>query len=360
MVRAATALLIFALGTSHVSTSHVAPAFAPAVAPRYDEAGRSTSDVHELLRIVGGFGPAQLAALDRGEALARILKTDRREVAVIGAVRIKGARERMVERFRRVANLRNSDLVMQVGVFGPTPQPGDLAGLTFEQYDVDAIRECRPGDCPVRLSKEAIARMQGAIDWRAPDARSQSARAWRQVLADVAVGYTRGGDSALLEYVNKAEPLSVATELNLVYEDFAHLFKRAPHLAQHIKQYPNARIDGAENVLFWSKSDLGVRPVVSITHQTIYAPPSGPMFIAAKRIYAMHYIDAGLGVTMLTDDGDGGFYMTILERIRTRSLTGFSRAVVRSVVQDKTREGVEKMLRGSKRALESRIPDPRS
>lgn len=333
----------------------VACALAAIVSP---PAEGQSSETHEFLRAVGGFGPAQLAALDRGEALARILRTDRREVAVIGAVRIRAPRERMIERYRNIGNLRKSELVMQAGPFGRLPQAADLSGLTFEAHDVDALKDCRPGDCPVRLSKDAIAKMQATIDWRAPDARQQSAAAWRRFLGDVAAGYTKSGDASLPEYVNKQQALSVPAELNLVYEDFAHVSRIAPRFMQHIREYPRSPLEGTEDVIYWSKADLGVRPVVSITHQTIYAPAGQTAFVAAKRIYAMHYVDAGLGVTMISDDGAGGFYMTILERIRTRSLSSLMRAVVRSIVQDKTRDGVEKMLRGSKRALESLIPYP--
>ena len=48
---------------------------------------------HELLRQVGGFSRADLSAVDRGQPVARILDTDRREIAVVGAVRIRAARE---------------------------------------------------------------------------------------------------------------------------------------------------------------------------------------------------------------------------------------------------------------------------
>ncbi len=336
---------------------------ASALAVSSPSSENGTAQVHDLLRTLGGFGPAQLAALDRGETLARVLRTDKREIAVIGAVRIKAPRERMIERYRNVANLRKSDLVMQVGTFGARPQPSDLAGLSFELHDIDALEECVPGDCPVRLSKEAIAKMQAAIDRRSPHARQQTAVAWRQVLAEIAAAYASGGDSTLPVYVNKAEPLSVTSELRLVYDDFAPFAKLAPQFMQHVQQFPRAPLGGTEDVLYWSKADLGIRPVVSITHQTIRAPADGTAYVATKRIYAMHYLDAGLGIAMMADDGAGGFYMTILERVRTRSLTGFTRAIVRSIVQDKTRSGVEKMLRGSKRTLESPsslVPGPGS
>ena len=309
--------------------------------------------VHDLLRSVGGFSAGELAALDRGEPLARVLRTDRREIAVMGAVRIRGSRDRLLTRYRDISNLKKSELVLQVGTFGASPSAADVASLTLDPYDLDAPKDCVPGECAVRLSTDAMQAMRRTVNWTAPDARQQSAAAWRGMLAGVARAYAAAGDGALPEYVNKREPLKVADELRVVYDGFGAFAAAAPDFFQYLRNYPRTRLAGTEDILYWSVNDLGIRPVVGITHQTIYAPASGPAIVALKRIYAAHYVDAGLGVTLVTDDGAGGFYMVALERIRTRSLTSFTRTLVRSMVQDKSRAGIEKMLRSSKRAVES-------
>lgn len=309
--------------------------------------------VHDLLRAVGGFGPRELTALDRGEALARVLQTEKREVAILGAVRIHAARDRLIARYRDISNLRKSDLVLQAGTFGGAPSPKDLESLAFDPYDLDAPKGCVPGDCAVRLSPQGIARFHDRVAWTTPDARRQSAAEWRFVLADVARAYSAHGDTALPEYANKKDPLRVQDEMNAVYGGFSAFAAAAPEFFQYVRDYPRASLTGVENVLYWSVNDLGIRPVMGITHQAIHAPASGPALIALKRIYAAHYVDAGLGITLVMDDGAGGFYMATLERIRTRSLTSFSRALVRAMVQDKSRNGVEKMLRSSKQSLEA-------
>ena len=324
-----------------------------AAAAGTSSAARGTSNVHDLLRATGAFTQADLAALDRGEPLARVLRTERREIAVLGAIRIRGARERLLARYRDFSNLKKSDLVLQVGTFSATPSAADLAALALEPYDLDAPKACVPGECAVRLSTEAMRRMRGAVNWTAPDARHQSAAAWRDMLASVARAYVSGGDTALPEYVNKKDPLKVPDEMRAVYEGFSAFASAAPEFFAYLREYPRARLAGTENLLYWSVNDLGIRPVVGITHQAIYAPRTGPALVALKRVYAAHYVDAGLGVTLAADDGAGGFYMVTLERIRTRSLVSLTRALVRSIVQDKSRSGVEKLLRSSKQSIES-------
>ncbi len=314
--------------------------------------------LQQLWRTLGAFTPAQIAAVERGEPVARILRTDRREIAIMGVVRIRGRREPLIERYRDISNLRKSELVLQVGTFGRPPRADDLHPLAFEAYDLDAPRNCRPGDCAIRASADAMGRMRGGVRWDAPDARQQSAAAWRDMLGALARGYAVEGDAALPALANKPETLSIRAELDALYGQFGYLGEVGPEFLRYVREFPRARLDGVEDTLYWSKNDLGVRPVVGITHQSIYAPPGRPAFIGLKRIYAVHYIDAGLGVTMITGDGGGGFYMTTVDRVRTRSLTGFTRAIVRSIVQDKSRDGVEKMLRSSKHAIESPIPNP--
>ena len=311
------------------------------------------TDLPQLWRTLGGFTPAQISAVERGEPVAKVLRTDRREIAIMGAVRIRGARAPLIDRYRDISNLRKSDLVMQVGTFSRPPRPDDLLPLAFEDYDLDAPRNCTPGACAIRASADAMNRMRTAVKWEAAEARQQSAAAWRDMLGGLARGYAANGDAALPELVNTAEPLSVRAELDALYGQFGFLAEMGPEFLRHLREFPHARLPGAEDTLYWTKNDLGIRPVVGITHQAIYAPPGRSAFIALKRIYAAHYVDAGLGVTVIVDDGAGGFYMTTVDRVRTRSLTGFTRAIIRSIVQDKSRDGVENVLRSNKRAIEA-------
>ena len=92
-----------------------------------------------------------------------------------------------------------------------------------------------------------------------------------------------------------------------------------------------------------------------MTHLALYPAPQGarrPGLIATKQIYAAHYFDAGLGLTVAIDDGASGFYMLSVNRVRTRSLTGFVRSFVRTIVQRRCREAMDGILRSTKVALE--------
>ena len=83
----------------------------------------AAAEPRPFLRTVARFSPSDFAALDRGEPVARVLDTDRREVAIIGAIRIKAPRERLLDRYRDVPSLRRSGIVLEVGTFGSPRGP---------------------------------------------------------------------------------------------------------------------------------------------------------------------------------------------------------------------------------------------
>ena len=190
------------------------------------------------------------------------------------------------------------------------------------------------------------------VNWKAAGWRDQAGDLWRQLLAADAAAYLANG--TLGDYRNKATPLDVAEEFNLIFESSRYFEPLSPEFFAYVRRFPSIPLEGTENILYWSKDDI-YRPVTRVTHQVLYpAPPDArrPGLIATKQIYAAHYFDAGLGLTCAFDDRAAGFYMLSVNRVRTRSLTSFTRGVVRSIVQRRSRDAMEGILRSTKTALE--------
>ena len=308
----------------------------------------------DLLRQIAQLADADWAALERGEAVAKVLDTDTREVAIAGAVRIAGRVEAIVQRSRDIEGLERSALVLDAGRFSTTPVAADLRAVPLETYSLD-LRRCRPGDCPVRLTTADIERFQRTVDWNAAAWREQAAATWRDVLAGHAAAYQARGRSGLPEYVNKAESLSVSSELGLLIREFDFIQPLAPDLYRYLQQLGPLGPAGLEQTLYWTKEDFGVRPILRISHQMIHrgAPPESGAVIATNQVYADHYLDAALGVTLTIDAGNGrDFYMVAVNRARTRSLSGFLRRFVRSTVQSRSRDAMRKILTSTKIAVE--------
>jgi hypothetical protein len=312
---------------------------------------REPREPHDFLR-GAGLSEADLAALDRGQPVARVLDTERREVAVVGAVRIRAPRARMIARYRAVEDLKRTGVVLDVGLFGDRPAAADVNALEFEAYDLESVRECVPGDCRVRLSADGMARFR-AVDWERRDWRERTASTWRDLMAGLVAAYGRRGDSALPEYHNRAEPLHVRSEFAVLYRRSADVGRLAPEAYRYVREFPQAPLEGVSNLFYWSKEDFGLKPVTSVTHLMLYDPPGARAAVAAaKQIYATHYFDAGLGFTLAMDDRAGGFYMVSVNRARTRSLMSPFRTVVRRIVRNRSRDAMEKVLTTMKTALE--------
>src|SRR5918995_6581744 len=179
----------------------------------------SPPDARKLLFELARFTDADWTVIDRGGAVAKIVESDTREIAVAGAVRISAPRELLISRIRDIDNLKRSAVVLDAGRFGQPPQPADLIRAPLDDYNLH-LEDCRPGDCRVRLTAADIARFHRDVDWRAADRRVRAASTWRDVLAGHAAVYMAEGRKALPTYANKGEPLSVASELSLLVEKF--------------------------------------------------------------------------------------------------------------------------------------------
>ena len=314
-------------------------------------------DVRSLVRNVANFTDADWAAVENGAPVAKVLETDAREVAIAGAVRIAAPRERLVARLRDVGHLKRSAVVLDVGRFHRPPAASDLSNVPFEDYSLD-LRDCRSGDCRVRLTSADIESFHHAIDWRSSDWRTRAAAVWRDVLARHAATYSELGRKGLPVYVNRADPLNVASELSVLAGSFAFVAQYSPEFYAYLKEFGPSRPAGTEETLYWSKEDFGIRPVLRISHQILF-PGTGsgsPVLVATNQVYADHYLDAALGVTLAVEvlDGSAGrsFYMVAVNRARTRSLSGMLRRLARGSVQSRSREAMRKILSAAKSGLE--------
>jgi hypothetical protein len=313
-------------------------------------------DPRTLLSQVAGFTEGDWASVESGAAVAKILDTDTREIAVAGAVRIAAARDRLIARMRDIENLKRNAVVLDVGRFSHPPVPADLAHAPLEDYSLD-LRTCRPGECRVRLGEAEIARFHRDVDWNAADWRMRAGSIWREVLAGYASAYQRDGRKALPVFMNKQDPLDVAGELSLLVSKTGFVSGYSPAFYSYLQEFGSSRPPGTESTLYWSKEDFGVRPLFRISHQVIQPAPdtTHPVLVATAQVYADHYLDAALGVTLALDASDSrgrAFYMIAVNRARTRSLSSLLRRMVRGTVQSRSRDAMRRILTAAKTGLE--------
>ena len=299
---------------------------------------------------------ADISRLDAGQVVSRTLDTDNaREVATLGIIRIATTPERYVERLADIATFKRTDDILQIGTFSDPPQAGDITALILEEGDARRIQACRVNDCGVRISAEAIQAFERTVDWRAADATVRATRLLQQLLVDYVARYRETGAAALMKYANTSQRLDVRTEFAALVDSDRVTWRHLDDLRRHVLEYPHDRLRTTD-IIYWSKERVYKRPVISVTHVSIMRQADGAPIrfaIASKQIYAMHYFDASLGLTLLIPDESSsvGTYVVYLNRSRIDIFDGVFGGVARRIVSGKARSLVSAQLARLQRML---------
>ena len=314
--------------------------------------------VPEFARKVG-FDASQIAALERGDIVARVLKTemvaanDTAEVAVVGAVKVDAPREaflaasRDVDRFRNVRHIR-------IGEVHKPPQASDFAGIVMPPDDVADLKACKPGKCALKLAGPGLAELQAKIDWKAKDAGEQVNRFVRERLFAVMGAYEQQGTSAFKPLEDKSTGVSIDEQFKLLLANTGNLIAYYPELANYLRDYPRAKLDSSSDVFYWSLNDFSLKPTVTVTHVVTYIPPgTGDAIVAWKQLYASHYFNGGLAITTYAKDPTATYVLHV-DRVRADSLGGTFGGVKRSKMAGAMKGALEDFLKKARENLQSR------
>lgn len=297
------------------------------------------------------------AAAARRAPLARTLDgDDNREVAALGAIHMNVPAAFYVEQLERVDTFKRSDDVLAIGAFSTPARVEDVADLALAPSDLKALRRCRVGRCGVQLPAEALRRVATAAPSEA--ALNQLFREW---LVGMVNEYRDGGDAALPTYADTERPVSVALEFRALIAAPPAMLSRFPSLLKHVTT-GLGRPDGGQDVIYWSKERVGPSIVISVTHLAIMPVADRPpvsFAAASKQLFATHYFDTSLGLTMLIDDPDqpGSAYLAYVSRSRIDVLGGFWGGVKRRLVRSRLRGVIERTLVAARNTAEARFVD---
>jgi hypothetical protein len=267
--------------------------------PRATRAQTSASAVHDLLVRELGFSAADLAAVSRGEIVAKPLPTsNERDVAVMAMARV-GPDVR--------ASLATSRTT--ISLFAQPASPADVQRVRVTREDVDELRKCHPGSCNFKLPVSDMDAVRAAIDSAGPDAPDRVTAYVRQRMVEYVNAYQAQGGEAMVVYADAGSVRSSAA-FDGMMRDSSRLLGLAPAFARYMDAYPRDSLTGATSTILWSVDAMPrLRPVMRIMHQVVYAPPDDPgtSFVVSKQLYADHYFEAGLETLLLTDARNAGF-----------------------------------------------------
>ncbi len=329
---------------------------AAAVASRAQSPGANLRQTE--LRHLLAVSQAELDAINRGDIVARALgKIDRRYVGAVGIGRFAVAPQFLVQRLHDIQSFKKSKMVLALGTLSSPPDARDLARLSLDRPDVEALRTCRVGACGLRLGAEQIQQLKASGVMGAPDSHVRAEVWFRGLLASYAHSYMERGNDALMTYRDQRDPLSLRTE-TLALLDQSPELDGVAGLREHLRLFPASRLGGAEDYLYWSKESFGLKPVVSLTHLTIASQADSTRSVtvmSSKQIYASHYLDASLAVTTVVSvpDMPGSVYVVYVNRSRSVIPGGIFAPLARSIVQRRTVDGMRTTLADTRARTET-------
>ena len=298
------------------------------------------------------------ARLDRDQVLARVLSGKDGQLAVFVATRLNAPPDALVAWTRAIAELKRSKFVLAIGRVSDPPRSSDLEDLTLDQRDLDAIRGCRPRNCGLKLSADEIESLTTVLVAAGAQWRDAAQREFRRLLAERVVRYRAGGLAALAPPADRKTSRRPDEALSAIVQQSPYLAS-LPHVVAWLKDYPYAD-STVESFFYWSKYGEG-KPVISITHVGIVRPESDDrlpaILVAGKQIFATHYLEGGLGLTMVVRDAtNGAAYLAYVNRSQVDMLRGFFGVFVRGALEDRLERQAPLIVRGLRARLESRNP----
>src|SRR4051812_264535 len=135
--------------------------------------GQGRVDPERILAERFAFSSADVAKARQGQPAVKV-QGNQDELAVVGAIRLAGKKERLadwlknVEHFRKAAELGTAHVV-------PAPPTGTaFAAATLDGSDLAELKHCGTGKCALRLSADALAKLQRDVHWDTPGAAAQA------------------------------------------------------------------------------------------------------------------------------------------------------------------------------------------
>ncbi|HET6929733.1 MAG TPA: hypothetical protein VFI45_05385, partial [Candidatus Acidoferrum sp.] len=281
--------------------------------PSTDKAAEPDKFFHEFV----GLNDGQIREIREGKAIAKILDSPTADqVFVFGSVYINSTPERYLKFAADIDALRKLPSYIAVQKFSDPPQLSDLTGFTMDEQDFKQLKNCKPGHCEVQLPTEAMEEFQHSMNWSAADANDQANHLAQQMALQALLNYQQGGNAALGTYRDKNHPAVVA-------ETFASLLSRSralpeylPELHEYLLNYPKADSSNIQSEFYWEKVNFGLKPTLRMVQAIVYQgkSPERPAYaVAVKQLYASHYFESALDLTVCVKDDEGpahpGFYL---------------------------------------------------
>jgi hypothetical protein len=321
---------------------------------------QSKPDLVTFFRQNIGLSEDQIAAIRSGQPVVVTLPPRTpAEVLLFGAVYIHAAPETYFQFARNFDRLRKVPGFLALGVFTVPPQLSDLRGFEFDSDDIQALKNCEPGNCRIQMPATSIEELHRSINWSAADVDEQVNRRLQKRVLELLLAYQREGNEVLGAYNDKRDPTEVP-------EQFAYLLSYGNALAEHepdfyhyLLAYPHGKPANFEETFYWTKVKFGLKPTLRIEHMvTMRGGPADPVAcaIAKKQLYSSHYFRTAVDLSICVCGGEHskqpGFYLINALGSEQAGLTGIKGSFVRKEAVGRALSNLQKALAAIRTTLE--------
>jgi hypothetical protein len=279
--------------------------------------------------------PTDRRQLDARQAIIKILPAADHELAVLAAGSLTVGASQIAQKINDIAVLKRNAFVPEIGRFSSPPKLTDLDSLTLDDVDQQAIGECRPGDCDLKLSSGEIDELHQAKD---------VVQVFRQIVLKRVHAYLERGLSGIPEYATGDAQVPLPTAFGALLKHAPVIQTQAPHTGTYLQGFPRVPAPStATTFLYWSKEKYAWKPIISVTHVTIVdLQQSGDtveLLVASKEVFATRYTSGALVLTCLLRGADSRapHYLVYLNRTWVDGLRAIWRPFVNFRVKSQAR-----------------------
>lgn len=278
---------------------------------------QSNSSLQEFFRNNIGLSEEQIAAIKSGRAVVKAMPSrSPAEVFLFGAVYVHAAPEKYIQFAHDFDRLRQVPNYLALGVFSNPPQLSDLSGFSFDDDDIKALKDCKPGDCLIQMPASSMDQAQKAIDWSAADLSQQVNDLLHKAALEHVRRYQREGNQALGAFHDKRNPTDVPQQFPYMLSYAKVLPEQLPDFHRYLLEYPDYRPANTDDAFYWGKVKFGLKPTLRIVHLiTMRGKPGDPVIyaVAEKQLYSSHYFETALDLSFCVrageNAGEPGFYL---------------------------------------------------
>jgi hypothetical protein len=319
-------------------------------------------DLKTFFRQNIGLSQDQVAAIRNGQPVTKTVPSRTpAEIFLFGAVYIHAAPESYLQFVTDFDRLRKLPSYLALGVFGNPPQLSDLKDFSFDSDDIQALKNCKPGDCQLQIPASSIEEFQRSINWSAPNVNEQVNQLLQKTALQRLLVYQRDGNQALGVYNDKRDPTEVPQQFAYMLSYSKALPERLPDFYQYLLAYPNAKPANVEDTFYWARVKFGLKPTLRVVQMvTMRGSPADPVAyaIAEKQLYSSHYFETALDLSFCVRASDDpkrpGFYLIMAMGSEQAGLTGPKGSIVRKAAVSRSVSNLQNALTTIRNTLESK------